>query len=91
MFRYITAALLSAIFGFILVGCSSTDGLFGAKNKEEIPAKNIMSEGQYLRSDDGRGGVQVTTIWLSPEFVRATGLEQTVKDYDVETWCLKFP
>ena len=35
-------------------------------------------DGRYVRTDRGEGGVQVTAVWLSPEYLRDTG----TGDYD---------
>lgn len=37
-------------------------------------------DGRYVRTDRGEGGVQVTAVWLSPEYLRDTG----TGDYDPE-------
>lgn len=92
------AALLVFVSGIFITGCSSnpesnSSGVVGQSQVgQESGSQGTTADSandtanmadRYVRLDNGEGGVQVEAIWITPEYLKATGEDDLVKKYDL--------
>ena len=84
----ILAALFVFTLAIVLAGCSSnTDSSDGdtvsqSQAGQKTDQKNIAE--RYVRYDNGEGGVQVQVVWITPEYLKAAGGNELLKEYNLD-------